>query len=89
MKTYGPTPYGKANPIRIRVLGVEVGVGAAITVVPSPPALPYTVPEATPEQYEILFHRGHKTRIYEHDNKQGRKTKAGKSDPSNTGPGRA
>lgn len=86
MKTYGPTPYGKANPIRLRVLGVEVGVGAAITVVPQPPALPYTVPEATPEQYEILFHRGHKIRVYEHDNNiKGRKTKAGKSDTGNTG----
>jgi hypothetical protein len=78
MKTYGPTPYCIANPVRIRVHGVEVGVGAAVEVVPSPPALPYTVQEATPEQYEILFHRGHKTRIYEYDNQQGRKIKAGK-----------
>ena len=83
MKTYGPTPYCIANPVRIRVHGVEVGVGAAVTVVPSPPALPYTVPEATPEQYEILFHRGHKTRIYEHDNIKGRKTKAGKPNTRN------
>jgi hypothetical protein len=83
MKTYGPTPYCIANPVRIRVHGVEVGVGAAVQVVPSPPALPYTVPEATPEQYEILFHRGHKIRIYEHDNIKGRKTKAGKSNPGN------
>ena len=80
MKTYVPTPYCIANPVRIRVHGVEVGVGAAVEVVPSPPALPYTVPEATPEQYEILFHRGHKQRIYEYDNIKGRKTKAGKSD---------
>ena len=78
MKTYGPTPYCIANPVRIRVHGVEVGVGAAVEVVPSPPDLPYTVQEATPEQYEILFHRGHKTRIYEYDNQQGRKIKAGK-----------
>ncbi len=78
MKTYGPTPYCIANPVRIRVHGVEVGVGAGVEVVPSPPALPYTVPEATPEQYEILFHRGHKQRIYEYDNQQGRKIKAGK-----------
>ena len=78
MKTYVPTPYCIANPVRIRVHGVEVGVGAAVEVVPSPPALPYTVQEATPEQYEILFHRGHKTRIYEYDNQQGRKIKAGK-----------
>ena len=78
MKTYGPTPYCIANPVRIRVHGVEVGVGVAIEVVPSPPALPYTVPEATPEQYEILFHRGHKTRIYEYDNIKGRKAKASK-----------
>ena len=83
MKTYVPTPYCIANPVRIRVHGVEVGVGAAVEVVPSPPALPYTVPEATPEQYEILFHRGHKTRIYEHDNIKGRKTKASKSDSGN------
>ena len=83
MKTYGPTPYCIANPVRIWVHGVEVGVGAAIQVVPSPPVLPYTVPEATPEQYEILFHRGHKTRIYEYDNIKGRKTKAGKSDTGN------
>ncbi len=82
MKTYGATPYGKENPVRIKVDGVEVGVGAAITVVPQPPALPYLVREATPEEYEILFHRGHKTRIYEHDNhKPGRKAKAGKPDP--------
>ena len=86
MKTYGPTPYGKANPIRIRVHGVEVGVGAAVTVMPSPPALPYTVREATPEEYEILFHRGHTIRIHEYDNNiKGRKIKAGKSDTSNTG----
>lgn len=78
MKTYGPTAYCIANPVRIRVHGIEVGVGAAVEVVPSPPALPYTVPEATPEQYETLFHRGHKTRIYEYDNQQGRKIKAGK-----------
>lgn len=84
MKTYGPTPYGIANPIRIRVHGIEVGVGAAITVVPSPPSLPYTVAEATPEQYEILFNRGHKIRIYERDNNiKGRKTKAGKSNSGN------
>lgn len=79
MKTYGPTPYCIENPVRIRVNGVEVGVGAAIWVTPSPPALPYIVPEATQEQYEILYHRGHKQRIYEYDNQQGRKIKTGKS----------
>jgi hypothetical protein len=83
MKTYGPTEYAIQKPIRIILNGVEVGVGGAIRVVPSPPSLPYVAREATPEEYEILFHRGHKTRIYERDNniKRG-KTKAGKSDTS-------
>ena len=78
MKTYRPTPYCIANPVRIRVNGVEVGVGAAIWVTPSPPALPYLVREATGEEYGILFNRGHKDRIYEYDNQQGRKIKARK-----------
>jgi hypothetical protein len=82
MKAYRPTPYCIANPVRIRIDGVEVGVGATIEVTPQAPALPYTVPEATPEQYEILFHRGHKQRIYEHDNQQGRKAKTSKPNTS-------
>lgn len=78
MKRYTPNFYCIENPVRIRVNGVEVGVGAAIWVTPSPPALPYLVREATEEEYGILYHRGHKQRIYEYDNQQGRKAKTGK-----------
>jgi len=54
MKRYTPNHYCIENPVRIRVNGVEVGVGAAIWVTPSPPSLPYLVREATEEEYEIL-----------------------------------
>lgn len=83
MKTYVPNDYAKQNPIRIVINGLDVGVGRAISIVPPPPALPYIVREATPKEYEILFHRGHKNLIYEYDNKQGSEAEIGKPNPGN------
>lgn len=74
MKAYKASKHAQENPMRVFIGEIEVGVGAAIKIVPDPPSLPYVVREATPEEYEILFHRGHKTMIDEYDdNKQGRK----------------
>ena len=55
---YRATAFGKKNPFIAFVKGKRVGVGASIQAKPTPPALPFTIAEATSEQYGELFNRG-------------------------------
>jgi len=55
---YRANAFGKKSPFIAFVKGKRVGVGAAIEAKPTPPALPFTIAEATSEQYEELFKRG-------------------------------
>ena len=55
---YRASAFGKKNPFITLVKGKRVGVGAAIEAKPTPPALPFTIAEATSEQYGELLNRG-------------------------------
>lgn len=57
--SYAP---GVANkPVRVRVPSTRkwVGVGAALQIVPTPPKLPYTIPEANQTELAELFKAGY------------------------------
>lgn len=55
---YRATDFGKKNPIVAFVGKKRVGVGGAVKATPNPPVVPFVIPEATGEQYEVLFKRG-------------------------------
>lgn len=55
---YKPTDQAKERPIRVRLNGSWVAIGAEITINRKPPAEKVTIKEATPKQYEELYKRG-------------------------------
>jgi hypothetical protein len=58
---YTPVEGLKQSPgvIRIAEIG-KIAVGAPIEVTPTPPGIPFTIPEATQEQYALLWRMGYK-----------------------------
>lgn len=55
VQAYTYTEEAKKNPRRVRLPdGRWVGVGGPISMVPTPPRLPYVVPEATPQELSFL-----------------------------------
>lgn len=63
-KKFGPTEWRKGKPIRVQTNVGEkkprewVCVGGPIEITPAPPKTPYTIREATSEEYEQLMKRG-------------------------------
>jgi hypothetical protein len=57
---YEPTANAKAMPRQYQLpSGSWVGIGGVITITPTPPAVPFQYPEASQEQYKILYEQGH------------------------------
>lgn len=50
---YVPSARAKANPVRLVKKGYAIG--GSIDIKPKAPKLPYTVPEATQEQYQEYY----------------------------------
>jgi len=66
--------------------GVWVGVGGSVAVKPGAPKLPFTIPEATQEQYKEIFERGH-TKLVETFEKPKDETDNQNVEPENSNPG--
>ena len=60
---YHPTEEAIKRPRRDNILGVDVGIGGEILIEATPPKSNYTVPEATPEQYKMLYECGFLTLV--------------------------
>lgn len=60
-----PKKEAKILPRAVELNGSWIGIGGSILRTPEPPELPYTLPEATPEQYEQLYNMGYTSLIEE------------------------
>ena len=58
---YSYAPGVVDKPIRLRVPSTRkwVGIGASLQITPTPPKLPYTIPEATQSELAELFKAGY------------------------------
>ena len=64
---YHPTEEAIKRPSRDNILGVDVGIGGEISIEATPPKSNYVIPEATPEQYKMLYEHGFLTLVQKID----------------------
>lgn len=64
---YTPTEEAIKRPRRDNILGVDVGIGGEISIEATPPKSNYVIPEATPEQYKMLYEHGFLTLVQKID----------------------
>ena len=64
---YTPTEEAIKRPRRDNILGVDVGIGGKNSIKATPPKSNYVIPEATPEQYKMLYEHGFLTLVQKID----------------------